>query len=76
MCVCVGCSHSNECDFVDVGGESTRPGADEVSAVEEVMRILPVLERLRDMDIPVNINCLSTIVNILPTVPWVCRILC
>ena len=31
-------------DFVDVGGESTRPGSDPVSAEEETRRILPVLE--------------------------------
>jgi len=35
-------------DLLDVGGESTRPGADPVSAEEEMRRILPVLERLRD----------------------------
>jgi dihydropteroate synthase len=33
-------------DFVDIGGESTRPGAREVSSEEEVARIEPVLKRL------------------------------
>jgi dihydropteroate synthase len=33
-------------DIVDVGGESTRPGAAEVGAAEEVRRILPVIEAL------------------------------
>lgn len=33
-------------DMLDVGGESTRPGADEVSADEEMRRILPVIEQL------------------------------
>jgi dihydropteroate synthase len=33
-------------DLVDVGGESTRPGSGEVSAEEELQRILPVIERL------------------------------
>lgn len=33
-------------DIIDVGGESTRPGADPVSAVEEQRRILPVIEAL------------------------------
>ncbi|MEO5896259.1 MAG: dihydropteroate synthase [Vicinamibacterales bacterium] len=33
-------------DILDVGGESTRPGADEVGAVEEMRRVLPVVERL------------------------------
>lgn len=32
--------------FIDVGGESTRPGAEPVTAVEECDRVLPVLERL------------------------------
>ena len=33
-------------DILDVGGESTRPGADEVGAEEEMRRVLPVIERL------------------------------
>jgi dihydropteroate synthase len=34
-------------DILDIGGESTRPGASPVSAAEELARILPVLEALR-----------------------------
>lgn len=33
-------------DIIDVGGESTRPGADPVSADEELRRVLPVVEAL------------------------------
>jgi dihydropteroate synthase len=33
-------------DILDVGGESTRPGADQVPADEEMRRVLPVIERL------------------------------
>jgi len=33
--------------FIDVGGESTRPGAPAVDADEELRRVLPVIERLR-----------------------------
>ncbi len=33
-------------DLLDVGGESTRPGADPVPAAEELRRVVPVLERL------------------------------
>ena len=33
-------------DMLDVGGESTRPGAAEVSVEEELHRVLPVIERL------------------------------
>lgn len=36
-------------DVLDVGGESSRPGADPVDADEECRRVLPVLERLREM---------------------------
>jgi dihydropteroate synthase len=33
--------------IIDVGGESTRPGADPVSAEEEIRRVVPVIEQLR-----------------------------
>lgn len=34
--------------IIDVGGESTRPGAEAVSAEEECARVIPVIERLRE----------------------------
>lgn len=34
--------------IIDVGGESTRPGAEAVSAREELARVLPVIEKLRE----------------------------
>ena len=34
-------------DLIDVGGESTRPGAEEVGAREEMERVIPVIESLR-----------------------------
>src|SRR5438309_7103692 len=34
-------------DIIDVGGESTRPGAEPVSAKEELRRVVPVIEKLR-----------------------------
>jgi dihydropteroate synthase len=40
--------------IVDVGGESTRPGADSVSLDEELRRVVPVLERLQGL--PVSID--------------------
>jgi dihydropteroate synthase len=44
-------------DFLDIGGESTRPGSIETSASEEVDRILPVLEALRGrLKIPVSVD--------------------
>jgi len=41
-------------DVIDVGGESSRPGAAPVSAEEEMRRILPVVERLRDLAISID----------------------
>ena len=44
-------------DIVDIGGESTRPGSEGISADEELGRILPVLERLRGrLKIPISID--------------------
>jgi dihydropteroate synthase len=44
-------------DIVDVGGESTRPGAERISAEEELRRILPVLQKLRGrLAIPISID--------------------
>jgi dihydropteroate synthase len=44
-------------DILDIGGESTRPGAAGISADEELRRILPVLEKLRGrLAIPVSID--------------------
>lgn len=46
-------SHALDCiaegaGIIDIGGESTRPGADAVDAAEEQRRVLPVIEALRD----------------------------
>ncbi len=44
-------------DVIDVGGESTKPGADAVSADEEYRRVLPVIEGLRArVSIPISID--------------------
>jgi len=34
-------------DIIDIGGESTRPGSERISAEEEINRILPVLKEVR-----------------------------
>jgi len=41
-------------DIVDIGGESTRPGAAPVSADEELRRVLPVIEHLQDLLVSVD----------------------
>jgi dihydropteroate synthase len=45
---------SDGADLIDVGGESTRPGAEPVSVDEELRRVVPVLERLGG--VPVSID--------------------
>ena len=43
-------------DIIDVGGESTRPGADRVTALEEQRRVIPVIEKLSQTGIPISID--------------------
>ena len=44
-------------DILDVGGESTRPGAGEVPVEEELRRVVPVIERLaRETALPVSVD--------------------
>ncbi|KAB0623806.1 dihydropteroate synthase [Castellaniella defragrans] len=43
-------------DLLDIGGESTRPGAQAVPADEELRRILPVIEALRDCGVPLSVD--------------------
>lgn len=44
-------------DILDIGGESTRPGAQEVPVEEELRRVVPVVERLaREIALPISID--------------------
>jgi dihydropteroate synthase len=44
-------------DFIDVGGESTRPGSDPVSIEEEIERVIPVIETLaKKVSVPISID--------------------
>ncbi len=43
-------------DLIDVGAESTRPGAPEVSVQEELQRLKPVLTRLIDCGVPISVD--------------------
>ncbi|MGI6221319.1 MAG: dihydropteroate synthase [Coriobacteriales bacterium] len=43
-------------DIIDVGGESTRPGSDEVAVAEELARVLPVVEQLAARGVCVSID--------------------
>jgi dihydropteroate synthase len=44
-------------DLIDIGGESTRPGAEPLVAGEELRRVIPVIEKLRaKIDVPISID--------------------
>jgi dihydropteroate synthase len=44
-------------DLIDVGGESTRPGAESVPAGEEIDRVVPVIKRLAaEVDVPISVD--------------------
>lgn len=44
-------------DIIDIGGESTRPGAQRVSAREQIQRVVPTIERLaNEFDTPLSID--------------------
>lgn len=48
---------ANGAAIVDIGGESTRPGAEPVSAREELDRVVPIIERLRrSSTVPISID--------------------
>jgi dihydropteroate synthase len=48
--------HADGADIVDVGGESTRPGAAAVSADEEIRRVVPVIQALARAGVLVSID--------------------
>jgi len=43
-------------DILDIGGESTRPGADPVPVETEIDRVVPVIEALSDVDVAVSVD--------------------
>lgn len=48
---------ANGADIIDIGGESTRPGAESVSTEQELSRVIPVIERLSQaVDCPISID--------------------
>lgn len=49
-------------DLLDIGGESTRPGAQAVSAQEELDRVMPVLTALRALAVPLSIDTSKPVV--------------
>lgn len=52
---------SEGANIIDIGGESTRPGASDVSVDEECQRVIPLINAIREMsDIPVSIDSSKT----------------
>ncbi len=44
-------------DFIDIGGESTRPGSESVSVEEEIQRVIPVIESLsKKISVPISVD--------------------
>ena len=49
--------HAEGADILDIGGESTRPGAAEVTVQEELDRVIPLIERLTsELDVPLSVD--------------------
>jgi dihydropteroate synthase len=61
-------SHAKEmlrdgADIIDIGGESTRPGHEEISPEEEINRVLPVVEKLiKEINVPISVDTSKAIV--------------
>ncbi len=50
-------------DFIDIGGESTRPGSKPIELEEELRRVIPVVESLsREVDVPISIDTFKSTV--------------
>jgi dihydropteroate synthase len=47
---------NNGVDIIDIGGESTRPGSEPISLQEELNRVLPVIEGLKDCGVALSID--------------------
>ena len=43
-------------DIIDIGGESTRPNAQVISVEEEISRVIPVIKKIREMNISITIS--------------------
>src|SRR5699024_12119837 len=49
-------------DIIDVGGESTRPGAERISEAEELQRVMPVARAMIDTGVPVSVDTMRAAV--------------
>jgi len=46
-------------DLIDIGAESSRPGAEGISVERELSRLMPVLEGLRDLGVPLSVDTMK-----------------
>ena len=46
-------------DILDIGGESTRPGAEPVDTAEELRRVLPFIEAMKNHAVPISIDTMK-----------------
>ncbi len=51
---------SQGADILDIGGESTRPGAKRVDLTTEQSRILPVIDAVRGLGVPISIDTMNS----------------
>ena len=50
-------------DIIDIGGESTRPGAEPLTVEEELRRIIPLIERLsKELTVPISVDTYKAVV--------------
>jgi dihydropteroate synthase len=54
--------HDQGADLVDVGGESTRPGAERIGVDEELRRVVPVVRALTDAGVVVSVDTMRAVV--------------
>jgi dihydropteroate synthase len=52
---------SEGADILDVGGESTRPGATRVSVEQEIARVVPVIEAISSLGVPISIDTMNSL---------------
>ncbi len=43
-------------DIIDIGGVSTRPGSSQPAEDEEIKRVIPIIDSIKDIDIPISID--------------------
>ena len=52
-------------NWIDIGGESTRPGASKISIEEEISRVIPVIKLLRNENPEIMIQSIQEIIIVI-----------